>query len=292
MLPRFGYLRPATLGEALRALDDYAGEARLLAGGTDLLISMKDGLARPKYVIDIKQIPELRTLRVTGGSGLTIGACVTVNELLAFGALPAGMTALREAASWLGTHQVRHRATVGGNLCNASPACDLAPPLLVLDATVKALSAKGERAIPLKDFMTCPKETCLARHELVTEIVVPPADGTRSGFAKRTRIRGHDLSVVNAAVALSVDGVSGGRSGPRGKQAARLRIALGAVAPTPLLVEGLDGLDPGDEAGVMKVILGAISPIDDVRGSGLYRKAMVRVLIGDLLKRLREGGSK
>jgi carbon-monoxide dehydrogenase medium subunit len=275
-------LRPATLGEALRAIDDYAGEARILAGGTDLLISMKDGAANPKYLIDIKLIPELRKLEVAADSSLTIGACVTVNELLGFARLPSGMAALREAASWLATNQVRNRATVGGNLCNASPACDLGPPLLVLGASLRALSAKGERVIPLKGFITCPKGTCLLKQELVTEIVVPSAEGTVSGFAKRTRIRGHDLSVVNAAAAL--------RGGP--KAGRNLKIGLGAVAPTPLLIEAFDGIDPGDEAAIMKVILAAIAPIDDVRGSGLYRQSMVRVLVSDLVRRLGEAGSK
>lgn len=281
MLPRFGYLRPATLGETTRALDDYAGEARILAGGTDLLISMKDGVSNPKYLIDIKHLPELRRLELAADSSLTIGACVTVNELLVFAPLPSGMAALREAASWLGTNQVRNRATVGGNLCNASPASDLAPPLLVLGASVRALSARGERVIPLKDFITCPKGTCLLKHELAVEIVVPAAEGTVSGFAKRTRIRGHDLSVVNAAAALR-----GGRKAPY------LKIGLGAVAPTPLLIDAFDGIDPGDEAGIMKVISAAIAPIDDVRGSGFYRRSMVRVLVGDLVRRLGEAGSK
>jgi carbon-monoxide dehydrogenase medium subunit len=275
-------LRPSTFAEALRALDDHAGDARILAGGTDLLIGMKDGTVTPEFLVDIKHIPEMRKLEVAGAGTLKIGACVTVSELLGCAALPRGMAALHEAAGWLATHQVRNRATVGGNLCNASPACDLGPPLLVLGATVRALSTKGERVIPLKDFMTCPKGTCLLKQEVVTEILVPPADGLRSGFAKRTRIRGHDLSVVNAAVALG--GGSGGRSG--------LRIALGAVAPTPVLVAGLDGIDPADEAAVMKVIFGAISPIDDVRGSGSYRSSMVSVMVGDLLKRLAEAGSE
>jgi probable selenate reductase FAD-binding subunit len=285
VLPRFGYLRPETLAEALRALDDYAGDARVLAGGTDLLVSMKDGTANPKYLIDIKHIPELRACEVAGDLSLRIGACATVNELLGFAALPAGMAALREAASWLATNQVRNRATVGGNLCNASPASDLAPPLLVLGAKVVARSVKEERAIPLKDFMTCPKGTCLAKHELVTEIVVPAAQGTRSGFAKRTRIRGHDLSVVNAAAALGGKGKLAGGEG-------HLRVALGAVAPTPLLFEGFDGMNPADEAGIMKVIRAAIAPIDDVRGSGAYRARMVEVLVGDLLRRLGKGGGK
>jgi carbon-monoxide dehydrogenase medium subunit len=272
VLPKFAYLRSATCDEAVRALADYAGEAQILAGGTDLLVNMKDGVTRPKYLIDIKHISEMRRIEAGGDGGLRIGACVTVNEVLEFKNLPPGMHALHEAASWLGTNQVRNRATVGGNLCNASPACDLGPSLLVLDARLRVLSAKGERTVLLKDFFTCPKETCLLRHELVTEILIPSSPGTLSGFAKRTRIRGHDLSVVNAAAAI--------------RDGKHLRIALGAVAPKPLLIDKIDDVGLEETERILKIVLAAIAPIDDVRASGLYRRHMVEVLVRDVIHKL------
>jgi len=308
VLPRFGYLKVTSLEQAVRALDDYAGggsaceggagggrgaEARVLAGGTDLLIGMKDGTAAPRHLIDIKHIPELRRIQADRDGGLTIGACVTVNEILEFAALPEGMAALRQAASSLGTNQVRNRATVGGNLCNASPACDLGPALLVLGAQVRAVSASGDRLIPLRDLFTCPKQTCLAANELLTEIAMPPARGTVSGFAKRTRIRGHDLSVVNAAAAWRQGGAAGRRTGDGGDEGAGLKIALGAVAPRPLLMEAFGGADPASPAGqaaVIKAVMAAIAPIDDVRGSGEYRREMVAFLVGGLLVTLTEAG--
>ena len=269
MLPRFGYLRAATPDQAVQALGDYGGAALILAGGTDLLVSMKEGTANPRYLVDIKAIPELHRIEGDGAGGLKIGACVTVNELLEFRALPAGMAALRDAARGLGTNQVRNRATVGGNLCNASPACDLGPALLVLGARLRVVSTDGERVIALKDFFACPKQTCLLKHELVTEILISPAAGTLSSFAKRTRLRGHDLAVVNAAAALGADG--------------KLAMALGAVGPKPLLLEGLAGLGLEDEAEITKAILGSIAPIDDVRASAAYRTSMTRVLVGEVL---------
>jgi carbon-monoxide dehydrogenase medium subunit len=235
---------------------------------------MKDGLANPRHLVDVKRIPELRELAISDDGGLTIGACVTVNRLVEFKGLPAGMSALRQAASWLGTNQVRNRATVGGNLCNASPACDLAPPLLVLGAKVRVRKAEGERLVDLRDLFKCPKQTCLLAQELVCEILVPPATGTRSAFLKRQRIRGHDLAVVNAAAA--VDG--GGQ----------LKVAVGAVAPRPLLMEGLGSLGAGraGRALLVKRVLDRVSPIDDVRSSGAYRKQMVEYLVTELLVRL------
>jgi len=273
VLPRFGYLRPTTIEIALKALSDYGPEARILAGGTDLLVGMQEGAAAGpsiRYLIDIKRIPELRRIETRDGC-LRIGACVTVNELHEYKHLPEGMDALREAASWLGTYQVRNRATVGGNLCNASPACDLGPPLLVLDAHLRVLSPQGERAEPLKGFFACSKQTCLARHDLVTEIVVPVAAGIASGAAKRTRIRGHDLAVVNAAAASSGGGV---------------RVALGAVAPTPLLIHRLEGFGLGQRDEILKIVRESISPIDDVRGSGRYRQYMTEMLVASLLEKL------
>ena len=271
MLPKFGYVKAMAVADAVTTLADYGREARLMAGGTDLLVGMTDGLVAPRYLVDIKHIPELGVLAVGDDGSLRIGACVTVNAILGAKSLPAGMEALREAASTLGTYQVRNRATVGGNLCNASPACDLAPPLLVLGASVRVASSDGERTVALRDLFKCPKQTCLTERELVVEIVVPPARGAKSAFAKRQRIRGHDLAVVNAALALT----DGGEA----------RVAVGAVAPTPLLVEVPMGRAGRGDA-IAKKVMDSIAPIDDVRGSAAYRRSMVAYLVTELLRRL------
>jgi probable selenate reductase FAD-binding subunit len=281
MLPRFGYLKAMAVADAVAVLQDYGREARLMAGGTDLLVGLKDGLASPRYLIDIKHIPELRRLSVSDDGAVHIGACVTVSEVLEARNLPAGTAALRQAAALLGTNQVRNRATVGGNICNASPACDLGPPLLVLGATLRAVSASGERTLALRDLFKCPKQTCLAEDEMLVEVVIPPSAGTSSAFAKRQRIRGHDLAMVNAAAAV--------------RNRNDLSIAVGAVAPTPLLIQGLDATVGRRSTAILQTVLDAISPIDDVRGSGAYRKQMVAHLVTELLRDLgyeRVGGGQ
>ena len=277
MLPRFRYHRAETVEEALDLLGEYSPDARVLAGGTDLLVTMKDGICAPMHVIDVKDIPGLRKIELTPDGGLAIGACVTINELLEFGALPAGMAALHDAAAVLATYQLRNRATVGGNISNASPACDLGPPLLVLGAVVNAVSPSGARAVPLGEFFTSVKETCLHQDEVVTSITLPASGDTVSAFQKRQRIRGHDLATVNVAAA-----VGGGR---------QLRLGLGAVAVRPLLLEGLGegagGIGALREAAV-GAALEAIAPIDDVRSGAAYRRHMIEHLVGRALDLLDE----
>jgi CO/xanthine dehydrogenase FAD-binding subunit len=281
MLPKFCYLRPDTLDEAIGLLNDHGAGARVFAGGTDLLIGMHDGTHAPECVVDIKGITQLRTIGFTEVGSLIIGACVTVNELIESDTTAGGLQAIRDAASVLATYQIRNRATVGGNLCNASPACDLGPPLLVLGAELRLVSRRGERLVPLKDFFGGVKATCCDTGEVVTEVVIPAQPGTVSAFLKRGRIKGHYLAVVNAAGALGSDG--------------DLRLALGAVGTTPLLIDGLGGTSVNDKHKVVDTVLGSIAPIDDVRGSSIYRKHMAEFLTGEILdllkRRLKRGGA-
>jgi carbon-monoxide dehydrogenase medium subunit len=270
MLPRFRYLKPATLGETLDLLDEHGPQARLLAGGTDLLVGLGDGSSSASHLIDIKALRKLQGIGVEGGT-LRLGACVTVNRLLEFDRLPRECDALRSAASRLATYQIRNRATVGGNLCNASPACDMGPPLLVLDAKLRAVSRQGERLIPLKEFFEGVKVTCCGPCEVITEVLVPIAGGAVTAFMKRTRIKGHDLSLVNAAGAYNGE---------------TLRIAVGAVAQTPILVEIPGDTNLSDRYGITKTVLDSVSPIDDVRSSKTYRTAMVEFVVEALLDRI------
>jgi CO/xanthine dehydrogenase FAD-binding subunit len=279
MLPRFHYHRAQTIDEAISLLRDHSPDARVLSGGTDLFIGMKEGTCAPGHVIDVKTIPDLCGIELAGDGSLSIGACVTVNQLLEFENMPAGVAALHDAASVLATYQLRNRATVGGNISNASPACDLGPPLLVLGAQVSAVSPSGPRTVALSEFFTSVKETCLARDELITAITVPPPGDTISAFVKRQRIRGHDLATVNVAAA-----VDGGRG---------LRLALGAVAPKPLLLADVPGAATGREVkdlrgAAVSAAMGAIAPIDDVRAGALYRCHMIELLVGRALDMLQE----
>ena len=271
MLPRFRHFRPDTLQEAVGLLEKHGSGARIMAGGTDLLVGLDDGTVSAGYLIDLKGISELSEI-TSSPDGLRIGACVTINQLLEFDDLAAGYRALHQAASRLATYQIRNRATLGGNLCNASPACDMGPPLLVLDAGLRTVSSRGERTIPLRDFFRGVKQTCCEPCEIVTEVIVPKSEGTASAFVKRTRIRGHDLALVNGAAAC--------------ENGTGLRLALGAVATTPILVDGLGGAETADRQRTIDIVLQAVSPIDDGRSSSEYRTAMVRHVIETLLDSL------
>jgi CO/xanthine dehydrogenase FAD-binding subunit len=275
VLPRFRYHKPATLDEAIGLLTDFGPDARILAGGTDLLVGLGDATISASHIIDIKGIPGLSQIDCENGT-LSIGACVSVNRLLRFEGLPRQCRALRGAASRLATHQIRNRATVVGNICNASPACDMGPPLLVLDASLRTVSARGERTIPLKEFFRGVKTTCCESTEIVTEVVVPVSEATVSVFGKRTRIRGHDLSLVNGAAAC--EGGTG------------VRIALGGVAPTPVLVEGLERWGLSDGPKIVRHALASISPIDDVRSSKSYRLAMAEMIVDGFVRFLSVSG--
>jgi len=268
----FRYLRATSLDEALNLLQKYGSDARILAGGTDLLVNLQDGVEQPGYLIDIKPISEMHRIWLASDGTLHIGAGVTINRLFDFPDLPESMHAIRQAAGSLGSYQIRNRATVGGNICNASPACDLGPPLLVLGAQLRAVSKRGDRTIPIKEFFKGVKTTCLEPGEIITEIIVPLAQDTHSVFLKRSRIKGHDLAIVNAAGALSQEG--------------NLRIALGAVAPRPLLFEDFDGATFKERSSILEVIQRSIAPIDDVRGSAVYRRYMVEVLVTEIIERL------
>jgi carbon-monoxide dehydrogenase medium subunit len=274
VLPKFRYLKASSVEDAVSLLSEHGEEARIFAGGTDLLIGLEDSTIRARYLIDIKGIPDLCTIKTDSDGTVRIGSCVTVNALLDSQALQSGMEALREAAGVLATYQIRNRATVGGNLCNASPACDLGPPLLVLGAELRIVCEEGERMVPLKDFFSGVKTTCCKPYELVTEVVVPgPRDGA-SAFRKRQRIRGHDLAIINGAASF---GNGGG-----------LKLALGAVAPVPLLVDGLDGIGLDETDKAVEIVSKTILPIDDVRGSRVYREQMACFLTRELLSALGE----
>jgi carbon-monoxide dehydrogenase medium subunit len=234
-----------------------------------------DGTITAGHVIDIKGIPDLSEICYADGT-LTLGACVTVNRLLEFGGLPGRCRALHAAAGRLATHQIRNRATVAGNICNASPACDMGPPLLVLDASLRTVSARGERSIPLKDFFQGVKTTCCEPTEFVTEIVVPVSEDTVSVFSKRKRIRGHDLSLVNGAAAC--------------ENGTGVRVALGAVAQTPVLIEGLERWGLSERREMIRHATGSISPIDDVRSSRSYRLAMAEMIVDEMLRSLSNPG--
>jgi carbon-monoxide dehydrogenase medium subunit len=268
----FAYARPATLAEAVALLEAHGPDARLLAGGTDLIIRLRDGTARPVVVVDVKRIAELRPAIRDDGDHLTISATTVMTDIVADERVRRHFPALVEAAAVVGSVQIRNRATLAGNICNASPAADTAPPLLVYGASVVAEGPAGTRRIPVADFFVRSGVTTLARGELVTAIELPlPARRQGAVHLRRTRRRGHDLASVTLCCAVDAAGVT--------------RLAYGSVGPRPVLVVDESGVlaDPAapDEAkaAIFEEMFAGASPSPrSMRASPEYRLAMLRVL--------------
>jgi carbon-monoxide dehydrogenase medium subunit len=278
----FRYERPETLAQATALLAGAGGGARILAGGTDLMIALRGG-PQPTVLVDVKRIPELGQIAWTPAGDLEIGAAVRVQDVADDARVRSTFTALAEGAGEIGSLQIRYRATVAGNLSNASPCMDTAPPLLVLDGRLRIVGPQGTREAPLADFFLGVKRTALAADELVTAVIVPkPAAGVTSAFDKVKRSYGHDLAIVNAAAAWS-------------PAAGTLRVAIGSCAVRPALVPALAGVTPKSDAREVGERLAAlagehIQPIDDVRASAEYRREMTGLLCRRLARRLLGAG--
>lgn len=268
----FAYERPATLAEAVALLDAHGPSARLLAGGTDLIIRLRDGSARPGMVIDVKRIPELCPgIRENDGI-VTIGATTVMADLAANELVRRHFEALAEAAAVVGSVQIRNRATIAGNICNASPAADTAPSLLVYEAVVIAAGLHGSRRIPISEFFLRSGVTTLEPNELVVAFDLPvPAGRTGAVHVRRTRRRGHDLASVTLCASVNEAGVT--------------RLAYGSVGPKPVLETDETGIlaNPKvpDEvkAPILARMFAEASPSKrSMRASPEYRLAMLHVL--------------
>lgn len=263
MLHEFSYLAPTTRQDLLAVLAENRSDTRILAGGTDLMANIRLGLVEPGRVVDLKRIAEHNRLSWSKSDGLFIGPGVTINQMLENPDVRKHFPALVKAGEVLASHQLRNRATVIGNLCNASPCADTAPPLLCLGALVTLASEKGEREIPLADFFIGVKRTRLEPTEYVSCIrVAPGMAGAKAGFAKLKRVKGHDLGVLSVCLLAKGD---------------LLRVAVGSAAPTPVVAPDLAAKSKPDA--IVAAALKAIAPIDDVRGSRDYRLFMTETYI-------------
>jgi carbon-monoxide dehydrogenase medium subunit len=283
VLGRFDYQRPSTLPEAGRLLAESDGSAAILAGGTDLLVDIRGRRHDPRLLVDIKRIDALRHLDVDSGGALTVGATVPLNEIIERAAIRRGFPGLVQAAESIATYQLRNRATAVGNVCNASPAADMAPILLALGACLVAWSPRGKRTMPLSSLFVGVKKTALAPDEIATELRVPaPEPDLRSRFLKQQRLRGHDLAVSSAA-------------GTYAPSTGVLRLAVGSCAPTPLLLEPIEvrrSSRAAVEEKAVRAVQVAIRPISDTRASADYRRAVLPVLVKRLIADLlAEGGA-
>jgi carbon-monoxide dehydrogenase medium subunit len=250
---------------------------RLLMGGTDLLVRMRDGVVRARTLVDVKHLPGMRTIAYDSAAGLTVGAAVTMNQLASNADVRAHYAILAEAASAVASYQVRNRATLGGNLCNASPAADTAPAVMVLGGRLVLCGPEGEREVPIDEFFLGPGKSARQANEFLTAVrLPPPRQGARGTYLKLGRNREGDLAVVGV-------GVLGSPSSevPPGYA---FSIALASVAPVPLRATAaerlLAGQKPGGAAFAAAAQLAAqeARPIDDVRSGVAYRRAMVESL--------------
>jgi carbon-monoxide dehydrogenase medium subunit len=272
---RFEYFEPATLAEAVALLGRCDGRASVLAGGTDLLVEIKEHVRRPDYVVNIKRIPGMDALSYDAKVGLRFGALVTSRAIEISPVVQEKYPGLLQAVRELGSIQVRNRATVVGNICRASPSADTLPPLIADGASARIFGPAGDRKVALEDFFTGPGRTVLERDELVTEITIPPPP-PRTGkiYIKHGRRKAMELATVGVAVSLTLE-----------DDACReARIALGAVAPTPIRARQAEAL-LRDRAISERLIetaaqaaMAEVLPISNVRASAEYRRQMVGVL--------------
>ncbi len=283
MLSKFNYLKPKSLDEALAYIKENPG-TKLLAGGTDLMIVLRRNMEIVDHVLDIKDIPETKRFEYKAGEGLFIGASVTVNEISECDVVAEKYAAVKEAADSLASYQLRNRATLVGNLCNASPGADLASPLLVFDAVVHIAGPNGVREVALENFFTGVKRTVLVPGEIVIGVMLPDVKGDTSVFLKQARIKGHDLGIAGVSIRRTGEG--------------KLCVGMTAVAPTPIrlrnLEESLQSKPFSAETAewLNEEIKNHIKPISDIRSSAEYRLHVSGVLAQKGLMQLIAMGGK
>jgi carbon-monoxide dehydrogenase medium subunit len=271
MLSRFEYKKPHDLNEAVQILNKE-DKTFVLAGGTDLMILLRRNMIDARFIVDIKSIPETTEFEFVEGAGLTIGASLVVNLVADSEVVKSKYPALHEAAGSLASFQLRNRATVVGNICNASPGADLPPALLVYDAVVNIAGPEGARQVKLHEFFTGVKRTVLKKGELVVSVFLPdPGMEDKSTYIRQTRLKGHDLATVGVASRIKADD--------------KVALAICAVAPTPLRLFELEnkfnerGLSEETVLWAAEEIKQHIRPITDVRSSAVYRLQMASVLM-------------
>jgi CO/xanthine dehydrogenase FAD-binding subunit len=291
-LPNFDYVRAGTPAEVIGLLEKHGEAARLLMGGTDLLVRMRDGVICPRIVVDVKHLPGMRDISYDEQTGLTIGAAATMNEVARHPEIQAHYPLLAEAANSVASYQLRNRATLGGNLCNGSPAADTAPATLVLEGRIVLYGLGGEREVPASEFFLGPGETAMEVREFMTAIrfPIPPADAV-GRYLKLGRNKAGDLAIAGVAIFGFPDGPVGQVANLSYHLSYHFRIGLASVAPVPLRAleaeEVLAANPPGEDTFALAAekAMKAARPIDDVRASAAYRRAMVRNLT---LRGLRE----
>jgi carbon-monoxide dehydrogenase medium subunit len=272
---RFELVLPRSIDECVKNLTEHGREVKVVAGGTDLLPQLKNGLLKPPCVVDLSGVPALRAVSHDAKRGLRIGAAVTARTIELDPHVRAAYPAIAESAALIGSVQIRNLATVGGNLCNAAPSADMAPPLLALDAEAVIVGPGGQRRVPLASFFVGVRRTVLAPDELLVEIALPAPEARSGGhYLRHTPRRELDIAVAGVASQITLtDGVCG-----------KAAIALASVAPTPVRAvaaeQALVGqpMTPALIERAAELAVDAARPISDQRGSAEFRRHLVRVL--------------
>jgi len=281
-LPKFEYHVPSTIAEALDQISHYGNKGKVIAGGTDLLVSMKKRETIPEHLINLKEIEALKGITYDETEGIKIGALTTIGDIERAEVVREKFPPLWDAVKVMAAQQVRNLGTIGGNLCSASPSADTAPPLMALGASLKLTRVLHERVVPVEDFYKGPGESVLKPEEILTEILIPNLpDNSGGAYIKLMRRNAMDLALVGVAAWLRLDG----------KTCIEARIALGAVAPTPIRAHTTESVlthkdvdeDLIEEAG--KKASQEAKPIDDIRASKAYRKEMIKVLTKRAIKK-------
>lgn len=280
MLSKFKYVKPRSLEEALSYLQENPG-ARILAGGTDLMISLRRNMENIQHIVDIKGIPETMKMEYTPEKGLFIGASITANQIGRSKVVNDKYPALLQGVNVLASYQLRNRATLVGNICNASPGADLAAPLLLFDAVVQIAGPAGRREVNITDFFTGVKKTVLQKDEIVLGTLLPEVpDSDKSMYMKQARLKGHDLAAVGVASRLDSNN--------------KVYLAMVAVAPTPIRLKRLEdainskSLHSDTALWAEKEVVNHIKPISDVRSSAEYRLHIAGVFVRQALMKLME----
>jgi len=275
-LPEIECLGPKTIGETLSLLKKHDGKARVFAGGTDLLPKMKRRELAPQYLIDLNGITGLKFIKYEKEKGLRIGAATTLNEISESSIVKKRCPILVEAVSQMASTQIRNIASIGGNLCNAVPSADSAPPLMALGAKLKLVSPKKVRTILVEDFFKSPDKTVLSPGELVTEVLIPPArSGEFWAYLKHTLRSEMDLAIVGVAAYLAIDS--------KRHICKDIKIVLGAVAPVPMRARKAEAVLRGETLSdelienAAQIASEESKPIDDIRSTAKYRREMVKV---------------
>jgi len=278
---RFKYYKPRSLDEVWELKEKIPGSL-FIAGGTDVIVGIKNNELRPQALISLRSIPELDDIEVDGGA--RIGALATISDIIQNPELRKDYPVLVEAAKSLGSVQIRNVATIGGNLCNCSPCADMALPLLVMEAKVRLQTTKKSREIPLNEFFKGPGESCLSPHEILTDILLDPLHkNAKTSFMKKGRVK-MDLAVASVAVLLEMES----------KTCHKARIAAGSVAPVPLRLSKIETMFEGatltkkDVTEAQRLAEDNVVPITDVRSTEEYRRQITGVLVKRALERALE----